>query len=1167
MSKKPIKSNLFRFVTLRGPQTIEDKEKGFVEFPESKKSESLAFKAVQNVTNEEGRKQALKSAFDTGFIPIGKKEEVKGLHAGLYEFSNWLVRHKNSLSYASVVSNLNNAQVLTLDEERLIWDNLFYQTINKASVSIREYLIQLLITNQFLKAFGDFEAGFSPELLGEIVFTDEDEKNFIRRANASVVIPKEVVLSSKEQTLNQKPTLSTSLTNYMKADLKVEQAKKRADQYTQVLSEIEKKENIYRRKEEARYKSALDVYNVEISAMKDAAKPSLKKYMDFESGIEKTFEVFPDLDLPKFEFIEGKEIDRGTAVSDPDLQFSEEVLNFLNSEDAKEAETFTETKKLLNEKIKEQYQTIFNSTPERVKTVNVLGESVSVDVEKQKPLYSYVGYLDSNRKRESSIVIELKVEDASNISVDSCSYEITNTGGLSLYTGTSVETKRGKSDSVLEITLFPEASNFISTGSYLINGQFVLSNGLTINFGPDDFRVLVKDGYLESEGIFGQCKENENDVLDLGGDGVLYGVSNLGIADYRRVEQELCCYVPGEVSHIENIMAREYKERSTRSLRSIESTTERSSEREAENLTDSTSTDRNEMQTETSSIVNKDTATSFGANASVSGGKFVTFSLGTSFGMSSNSSTSDSNLQAKTYAQDVTERALERVVQKTSVKRTSRMLQEFEENNSHGFDNRKGDKHINGVYRWVDKVYKNKMVNYGKRLMYEFALPEPAKFLVNLQTGTNTNGFVQEPVKPVHPKDIEGAPIRVPSDITESNYQGLEGRYNVDIDTPLESQIKVTDIVSGSFGKAGHAANYAINIPENYGAVYYKAAITATHAHGVEHWRMSLLSFNVGGKITGKNDWRPKGELNNITEKVAYSINAWDMGRYNISLELNCKLSDRAISEWKSKAYKKVMDSYNAMLQDYNIELKEYEEKLKLQKEERKKEQEEQKGAFSDRGTQVNRSIEKRELKRVAIDLMTKPFSIKTADSHYVNQDYKTVNRDTGLQKHIEVVKFFEQAFDWEIMAYTFYPYFYGSKKNWGASIGLEGGNDPVFKAFLQSAMARAVVPVRPGFEDAVNWFMKTGEIWNGKGMVTDMDNELYLSIAEELQTIQGEVEDTWETRVPTSLTVLQADSVALNEGALPCNPNCEGNGLFDTVKTSPDGVDFDIVGQTNTIA
>ncbi|SEC38148.1 hypothetical protein SAMN04489761_2835 [Tenacibaculum sp. MAR_2009_124] len=1166
MSKKPIKSNLFRFVTLRGAQTIEDKEKGFVEFPESKKGESLAFKAVQNVSKEEERKQALKSAFNTGFIPIEKKEEVKGLHAGLYEFSNWLVRHKNDLSYAAIASNLNNAQVLTLDEERLVWDNLFYQTINKASVSIREYLIQLLVTNQFLKAFRDFEAGFSPELVGEIVFTDEDEKNFIRRANASVVIPKEVVLSSKEQTLNQKPTLSTSLTNYMKADLKVEQAKKRADQYKQVLSEIEKKENIYRRKEDSRYKIALNAYNAEVASVKEAAKPTVHRYFDVESGLEKSFETYPNLDLAAFEYIKAKEIDRGINIPDADLQFSSETLDFLNLEEIKPLETFDEVKEVLNERIKTQYKTIFNSTPERVKNLNVLGESVSVNVENQKPLYSYTGHIDANKDKSFSVFIRLKVENSLALDVNSSNYELTNVNGDVLFSGTTVKLNRSISDTTLVIELFPDKNNIINKGVYKLKASFSFSNGISLEFGPDDFKVFADDGYLESSGIFGRCIEVGNADSNEGGEGVLYGVSQLGIADFRRVEQEICCYVPGEVSHIENIMAREYKERSTSNLISYESTTEKNSEKESENLTDTTSTERNELQNETTSIVNKDSATTFGASAGYSG---FGASVSLNYGSSSNNSISDSNLKAKTYAQDVTERALERVIQKTSVKRTSRMLQEFEENNSHGFDNSKGERHINGVYRWVDKVYKNKMVNYGKRLMYEFALPEPAKFLLNSkEDGQNDGLVIQPPKKPIHPKDLENNPILNSSDIKNANYQLLESIYNVDIDTPNVSSQTINAAQTGTFQRMGGSASYVLQIPEGYSVDYFEVAISGGVAQGGVDRNCGMGAI-VGGEGAGKwghKSFHNSGSLNKIKRELHYSIRTWDIGAFDLSLKVTCNLTSEAGIEWQRKAYKKIIDGYNTMLRDYKIDLEEYESKLILQKTEKEKQEREKEGSALGKSSLSNRIIEKRELKRVAIDLMTKPFNIKTAKSHYENENYKTVKTGERFQNHLEVVKFFEQAFDWEIMAYTFYPYFYGAQDNWKTAVKIEGGNDPIFKAFLQSAMARAVIPVRSGFEDAVNWFMKTGEIWNGKGMVTDMDDDLYLSIAEELQTIQGEVEDTWETRVPTSLTVLQADSVALNEGGLPCNPTCEGNGLFDTVKTSPDGVDFDIVGQTNEV-
>jgi hypothetical protein len=94
--------------------------------------------------------------------------------------------------------------------------------------------------------------------------------------------------------------------------------------------------------------------------------------------------------------------------------------------------------------------------------------------------------------------------------------------------------------------------------------------------------------------------------------------------------------------------------------------------------------------------------------------------------------------------------------------------------------------------------------------------------------------------------------------------------------------------------------------------------------------------------------------------------------------------------------------------------------------------------------------------------------------------------------------------------------------------------------------MARVIVTVIPGFEDAVQFFMSTGRIWNG-GEVPVIGETMYLSIVDEmrapLEKAQGKY---WITRVPTSLTMLQAKSVGLEVvDALPIFPehnpsNCE---------------------------
>ncbi|WP_294299323.1 hypothetical protein [uncultured Chryseobacterium sp.] len=56
----------------------------------------------------------------------------------------------------------------------------------------------------------------------------------------------------------------------------------------------------------------------------------------------------------------------------------------------------------------------------------------------------------------------------------------------------------------------------------------------------------------------------------------------------------------------------------------------------------------------------------------------------------------------------------------------------------------------------------------------------------------------------------------------------------------------------------------------------------------------------------------------------------------------------------------------------------------------------------------------------------------------------------------------------------------------------------------MQSGMARVIVTVRPGFEEAVRHFMATGQIWNG-GEVPVIDDPLFLSIVDEMRKTEGD--------------------------------------------------------------
>ena len=104
----------------------------------------------------------------------------------------------------------------------------------------------------------------------------------------------------------------------------------------------------------------------------------------------------------------------------------------------------------------------------------------------------------------------------------------------------------------------------------------------------------------------------------------------------------------------------------------------------------------------------------------------------------------------------------------------------------------------------------------------------------------------------------------------------------------------------------------------------------------------------------------------------------------------------------------------------------------------------------------------------------------------------------SAVKKWGAVVAFFERAFEWENLMYTYYPYFWGRPRRWGEMI-LTQDTDPQFEAFLKAGAARVVVPARPGFEAALAHYHETGDVWMGEEM-PDMFSDNYVSIIAEIK-------------------------------------------------------------------
>ena len=581
-------------------------------------------------------------------------------------------------------------------------------------------------------------------------------------------------------------------------------------------------------------------------------------------------------------------------------------------------------------------------------------------------------------------------------------------------------------------------------------------------------------------------------------------ISPVGVADLLVVKQHLVRYEGGELAHIENVLKTESMSRDTRRFERSEQSLLQENERTSEEERDQQSTERFSLQRETSSLLKEDTSLKAGVAVTASYGPMVEVKAYLDYATSSSSE--QSTKQASNFSKDVTTRAASKVVEKVRTVRSSTTINEFEEKAHHGFDNTLGAGHVTGVYQWVDKIYESQVYNYGRRLMFDVMVPEPAAFYIYAQRHQKAEGkSLQKPAE---------FTLR-PDQLDETNYLKYALTYNV---TGLEAPPKVYQVIAKTFddkqlADPGPATKTAeVPIPEGYRAIRYEASSsTAYFTNGGG----PVLTLHVGNYEADlfNNGYVP-GSLDNEEGNLPVSLFAWKILGYTINLEIVLQRTDNKLLDWKMKTHAAITQGYLKMKSDYDNALAAAQAGQTVQ--------------ISGQNPLTNREIEQAELKKAGITLLTAQQFDGFGAIELSAQGYPQLNFPTSDAQG-RYARFFEQAFEWEQMMYFFYPYFWGKKSRW-LDRALLNDTDPLFAEFLKAGMARVVFPVRPGFEKAVIHYLETGEIWNG-GDPPDINSPMYVSIVKEVQEQQGapgqEVTqgDPWQVRLPTTLVMLRPDS------------------------------------------
>jgi len=279
--------------------------------------------------------------------------------------------------------------------------------------------------------------------------------------------------------------------------------------------------------------------------------------------------------------------------------------------------------------------------------------------------------------------------------------------------------------------------------------------------------------------------------------------------------------------------------------------------------------------------------------------------------------------------------------------------------------------------------------------------------------------------------------------------------------------------------------------------------------------------LHIDPEKTGGGDFDPPFEEEG---NLPVAIDIYKMKSYSIAIEVGCVLTAEALRAWQFQVHGTVMQAYRERLKEYNDKVlsQAFQSNTSV--------------APTGTNPDQNRQVEQVELKRQAIALVAGPtmdllsFDGLTLEGDLLDPSkphYPRPNLDAA-ETQGRVARFFEEALEWENMNYFFYPYYWGRKETWYQRV-LAQDDDPLFTNFLRAGEARVAVPVRPGFEPDILYFIRSGgQIWKGAPL-RDVHDTDYLSVAQEIKAAEhpelGTPGDSWEVRLPTNQVYLRPDS------------------------------------------
>jgi hypothetical protein len=611
----------------------------------------------------------------------------------------------------------------------------------------------------------------------------------------------------------------------------------------------------------------------------------------------------------------------------------------------------------------------------------------------------------------------------------------------------------------------------------------------------------------------------------------------VGVADLLLVKQQIKRYEAGEIAHIENLLAGESKTRTHRQLDRTEQVFTTVKEQQHEKETELQTTERFELNRETTKTLEIDQKFGFGLTLSGKYGPTVEFS--SNLNVAEESHETEAQKNAVTYAKEIVERSKERIVETMRTERRLTLLREVEEINEHRLANI-GAAHSAGIFQFVDKIYESQVFNYGLRQMFDFMIPEPSSYLWYLESLPQPD--VDLPVPPIR-LELEAPNATF---IDEGNYLRLGARYGAKSLKPPPPSF-LTKRASVAQGQGAESEEdqprsrneMEISIPDGFRPLWCFLTVMGTTDED------PTLAFSIGQQ---NRVWKPftadrvslddpddlelfqsdtiiqvfdyDGATTVGDEKLKIHVFAYETANYSVHAKVQFQSKPEALTAWQVATYDAIAEAYNNVLLQYQQDVEALKQRAKAQKD-----YEFEVG----NPPSVNERMVRNELKKHCLAIIRNEHlgglnTIHTPGSGDIPPQFDLADaRKDGAE-----IRFLEHAFEWDQIQYVFYPYFWARPGGWADRFHARN-MDPALEEFLKAGYARVVVPVRPGFETAVSYYMEKRRVWEDQGEPT-IEDPLYKSIVDEIKERTGGDQaeipegEPWETRLPTSAILVRKE-------------------------------------------